>query len=476
MKYSSVLYSDIDLSNRIDAEYFQAQFLQIEEELIKKNGQQLKNFCSITGSAFYPPAAHLYEVGELPFIRCVDCISYPMITTRQHNSFEKIPISFANNHSNIKRLDRGEIVITKVGSPCYASIIHDISDVALSRTVLGLKKINNINPYYLTAFLRSKYGFNQLIRERELTIQFQLTLDRVGNILIFIPSNTMLEKSVENCLLLYEQINNQSNALFNKSVDIMLTELGMTNWHPYHQLTFVKNWSEVKKTSRLDADYFQPRYEDIIKAINNYSGGSSLLENLVNIKKCTEVGSEEYLDEGVPFTRVSNLTFFDITEEKYISEELYQELKQHQPKKGEILLSKDATPGIAHYLGDTPKKMIPSGGILRLKRKTNKVNDEYLTLALNSLLVKQQINRDAGGSVILHWRPDQVKKTLIPILPQSMQVQIKNTFNEALALHKQAKQLLKCAKNTVEIAIEQDEQTALDWLNSQIQAIGANDA
>ena len=148
MQYSIVDYSEIDLGNRIDAEYFQPTYLHIEEELIQSDAIPLREFCSITGSAFYPAATHLYEIGDLPFMRCVDCISYPVITTRQDQRFEKIPIDFANDHKNIKRLSKGEIVITKVGSPCYASIIHDINDVALSRTVLGLKSIKNIDSYY----------------------------------------------------------------------------------------------------------------------------------------------------------------------------------------------------------------------------------------------------------------------------------------------------------------------------------------
>ena len=159
MQYSIVDFQELDLRNRIDAEYFQHDYLNVEKSLLEKNAVPLSQFCSIVGSAFYPAAVHLYEIGNLPFIRCVDCISYPVITTRQQASFENIPIEFADEYRNIKRLARGEIVITKVGTPCYASIIHDLDDVALSRTVLGLKSITDIDPYYLTAFLRSKYGF-----------------------------------------------------------------------------------------------------------------------------------------------------------------------------------------------------------------------------------------------------------------------------------------------------------------------------
>jgi restriction endonuclease S subunit len=468
MQYSVVNFTAVDLGNRIDAEYFQPTYLHIENKLIEKHATPLRGFCYITGSAFYPAATHLYETGDIAFIRCVDCISYPIITSRQDELFEKIPQAFADKHQNIKRLTKGEIVITKVGTPCYASIIHDINDVALSRTVLGLKHIKIINPYYLVAFLRSKYGFLQLFRERELTIQFQLTLDRVGNVLVFKPDSKFLEQSIADCFLFHEELKRKSENLLNEAESLVLAELGLSNWQPKHCPSFVKYYSETDKAGRIDAEYFQPKYDEIVKAIKDYSGGWNSLGNLVSMKKCVEVGSEAYIDEGdVPFIRVSNLSPFELTEEKYISSELYAELSQHQPQKGEILFSKDATPGIAYHLKEKPKKMIPSGGILRLKLKTKRVNEDYLTLVLNSLIVKEQINRDVGGSVILHWRPEQIRETLIPILPENKQSQIQQKITESFNLRKQSKHLLECAKRAVEMAIEQSEDEAIKWLQEQ---------
>jgi len=470
MQYSIVNYRDIDLGNRIDAEYFQPTYLNIEDKLLFKKSKSLRKYCKdITGSAFYPAATHLYEIGDLPFIRCVDCISFPTITRRQDSSFEKIPMFFANEHKNIKRLSKGDIVITKVGTPCFASIIHNIDDVALSRTVLGLKGIHDIDPYYLTIFLRSKYGFFQLYRERELTIQYQLTLERVGNILIYKPENELLECKIADSLRIYEEIIDKSEKLYLQAQSLLLSELGLLDWKPKHQLTFIRNFSETQQAKRIDAEYFQPKYNEIVEAIKKYSGGWDTLGNLVHeVKKCVEVGSDEYLSEGIPFIRVSNLSPFEITEEKYISEELYQSLLEHQPQKGEILLSKDATPGIAYYINEEPKKMIPSGGILRLKKIDMRINEESLTTILNSPIVQEQIKRDVGGSVILHWRPDQVKNTLIPILKDHIQDEIKQKITESFNLRKQSKHLLESAKKAVEIAIEEDEDTALDWLDKEV--------
>lgn len=472
VQYSIMKYSEVDVGNRIDAEYFQLPSLHMEEELLKHNVEPLRNFCSITGSAFYPAATHLYERGDLPFIRCVDCISYPAITTRQNHLFEKIPVDFANAHKNIQRLSSGEIVITKVGTPCYASIIQDIDDVALSRTVVGLKSINNINPYYLVTFLRSKYGFLQLLRERELTIQFQLTLERVGNVLIFKPTDKELESVVVNGFHLYEQTRKASELLFDEAQTIILSELGLTEWEPKHRSTFIKKYSDTQRARRIDAEYYQPKYEEIIKAIRSCAGGWDTLGNLVTVKKGVEVGSGEYLAEGIPFVRVSNVSPFEITEEKYISAKLYAELgPSYQPSEGEILFSKDATPGIAYYLNTQPQKMIPSGGILRLQNRTDKVNNEYLALVLNSILTKEQINRDVGGSIILHWRPDQVKETAIPLLPAKRQAQVQQTIIESFNLRNQSERLLECAKRAVEMAIEQGEKKAIEWLDKQTRAM-----
>ena len=88
---------------------------------------------------------------------------------------------------------------------------------------------------------------------------------------------------------------------------------------------------------------------------------------------------------------------------------------------------------------------------------------------LNSILTQEQVNRDVGGSVILHWRPDQVAGTIIPILHQDKQTEIEQKVLESFNLRQRAKHLLEHAKCAVEIAIEQDEQTAIDWLDSASQ-------
>ena len=262
LEVSEVRLSEINLGDRIDADYFTKANLQIDKRLKALHTSELRSFADFVASAFYPAATQLYSIGDTPFIRCVDCIDFPLITKIQDESFEKIPMSFVSENDGINLLNQNDIVITKVGSPCYASIIYEHDVVALSRTVMGLKNVRDINPFYLLIFLRSKYGFLQLLRARELTIQYQLTLERVKRILVFIP-DTNFQHSIE--IIVKDSIDKlkQSQSLYSEAEEILLTELGLKNWQPGSKAVNIKTLKEsFLRTGRLDAEYYQPKYDE----------------------------------------------------------------------------------------------------------------------------------------------------------------------------------------------------------------------
>ena len=66
---------------------------------------------------------------------------------------------------------------------------------------------------------------------------------------------------------------------------------------------------------------------------------------------------------------------------------------------------------------------------------------------------------------------DDILNLPIPILPKEKQAQIQQKVIESFDLRKKSKHLLECAKRAVEIAIEQDEQKAIDWLEDKLDQI-----
>ena len=214
----------------------------------------------------------------------------------------------------------------------------------------------------------------------------------------------------------------------------------------------------------MDSEYYQPKYNQIVKSIKKIDYDS--LKNIVNIKKSIEPGSNTYQDEGIPFIRVSNLTKFELSKPTiHLSENLFNKeaLEKLQPKRNTILLSKDGTVGIAYNIKEDTN-IITSGAILHLTIKKDNVLPQYLTLVLNSFIVKMQSERDAGGSIIKHWKPSEIGEVLIPIIDNKVQTQIEEKIKESFRLKEDSKQLLEVAKRAVEIAIEDGEEVSINLI------------
>lgn len=214
----------------------------------------------------------------------------------------------------------------------------------------------------------------------------------------------------------------------------------------------VKNYSEsFGDSGRLDAEYYQPKYDEILGKVKRFENDN--LGNLVDIFKSIEPGSEAYQDEGIPFVRVSNLNKFEISNpEIKLDPEKFRHIKK--PKKDDILLTKDGSVGTA-YKCQKDEKFITSGAILHLTLKdTKEVLPDYLALVLNSKVVQLQAERDAGGSIIQHWKPSEIQAVQIPLLPPETQNLISEKIQTSFRLRAESQELLERTKREVEEEIE----------------------
>ena len=246
-----------------------------------------------------------------------------------------------------------------------------------------------------------------------------------------------------------------SELLYSQAENLLMEKVGLKDFESDNELINVVNFSVVKLANRIDAEFFQPKYNKLMSKLRTQK--SKLLGDLVTIKRGVEPGSETYKEKGKFFIRVSSLSKFGIhkADQKFLGDDLYQKLKKDfEPQLGDILLTKDATPGIAYVLKEPIEGLI-SGGVLRLKPKENEnIEPEYVTLCMNSLIGQMQAERDAGGSIIVHWKPEEIKKVVIPILPNTIQQRIADLVRKSHEAKKKSMELLDEAKRKVEEMIE----------------------
>lgn len=470
MQYSIVKYKKVkeeSHSFRIDADFFRADYLNIQNKLKSKPFKKLIEYkVKIKHPA---EIKREYKENGILFLRAqnvrplqIDTESNPVYISKEDASKLK------NN-----LISKKDILLTRTGANFGQCSIFLDNQQAIASSHTFIIKSGELNPFFLSVFFNTYFGRKLIDKGMYGGLQPEVAPFFLYQIPL--PVFKVIPNLIEKIYEISQQYIETSKSLYSQAEELLLSELGLLDWKPKHSLAFFKNFSDTQKAERIDAEYFQPKYEEIIEAVKKYKGGFDELGKLVKIEKSIEPGSEAYQEEGVPFIRVSNLSKFELStnNQQFISEKLYEKLKSHQPKKGEILLSKDATPGIAYYLNEVHTKMIVSGGILKLKIDSQQILPEYLTLVLNSIIVQKQIERDAGGSIINHWRPDQVKATLIPILKkEDRQKEIKELIEKSFNNRNLSKSLLEIAKRGVEIAIEKDEVSSENWINSELKILG----
>ena len=225
----------------------------------------------------------------------------------------------------------------------------------------------------------------------------------------------------------------------------------MKDWQPKNENVSIKHFSDFAQTGRLDAEYYQPKYDEMFSRLSKFN--CQTISEIAKIKKSIEPGSDAYQETGVPFLRVSNLTKFGLSEpDIHLSPKDY-DVENLKPRKDTILLSKDGSVGIAYKVSED-MNCITSGALLHLSVFNKDYLPDYLTLALNSIIVKLQAERDASGAIIQHWKPSEIEQVIIPKLPMPIQQTISAKIRQSFALKAESKRLLEEAKTMVEKEIE----------------------
>lgn len=456
---------NLENSFTFGAEYYGKVYVSTTNTIKKLNHMTLRSISKIItdgdhGSPDYQDSGILYLLSESVQEGYIDTSKCRFITQKKNAELKR------------SELHPRDIVVTKTGvyfgksavippNICKANMIAHVGKIELK---------GGYNPYYVSTFLNSKYGYYQMRRRGIKATRPEIKLVEFPEIMIPIFSNAFdrnIESTIENAI-----------RILSVSVDMMRgCETNLLNTVGFKADTSSCSGYSIRlfgesfcNSGRLDAEYYQPKYDALFETLSRFKcaklGGAN---GLVNITKSIEPGSEAYVEEGIPFVRVSDVSRFELSEpEIKLRSDILPNPEVLFPQKDTILLSKDGSVGIA-YKVETPMSVITSGALLHLKiRDKSTILPDYLTLVLNSPIVQLQAERDSNGAIIQHWKPSEIENVIIPILEMDLQKEIAAKVQESFALRKQSRQLLEYAKQAVEMAIEQGEGVALKWLKGKI--------
>ena len=416
-RISIVKLSEIEGVKRFDAYRYRTSFLKLEKDLkkitiISKLGHLVAEPVS---TGYTPRARDIYQDDiRIHFLRTdnlregvidfenSDFLPARSLSESDYLKFKNVTVTISGAHYDV--IGRAAIFLDY-----YPQSVTD-RNIAVIRTDENL-----LNPFYLTIFLNSKYGKEQLWMLCRQTEQFNLSCREVEELLIPLfdaDFQQEIETLAKNSFDLIEK----AKFLYSQAENLLLEKLGLKDFQAKYELSYTANLSKAFGVHRIDAEYFQTTYDSFMGCLKEYS-------KIVKIK-------EFILD--------------------------FQKLKAlYEPKVGDFLLTKDVIPGIA-YVVKEPVEGITAGSVFILKIDENKINKEYLALCINSIIGKLQMKREGGGSAIIHWRPEQIKNLQIPILYRKVQQEISSLIKQSHETKRRARELWEEAKRKVEKAIENE--------------------
>lgn len=464
LECSEINRSELERTLRIDSEFYSKSAIKVSDMLQSRSHDLLTTFVNVSDGNHMGISDCFIDEG-VPYYRGQDAGAFFIENSNPICIDEK---TFELPVMKRSHLKKGDVILSIVGTIGSLSLVYSDKSATCSCKLAILRPKEGKNAELLATFLRGKYGQAQITRFTRGAVQKGLILEDMDQLVVPVFGDGIVE-AIRNAIQSAYQIQEKANNCYREAQRTLVNSVGSISV-PAESVSVRNISTSFYTTGRLDAEYYQPKYDALFTALSTIKtkklGGA---HGIVNIEKSIEPGSGVYVEDGIPFVRVSDVSKFEISEpEVKLRNDILPNPEVLFPQKDTILLSKDGSVGIA-YKTESTMPVITSGALLHLTvRNKAEVLPDYLTLVLNSPIVQLQAERDSNGAIIQHWKPSEIENVIIPVLDMDIQKEIATKVQESFALRKQSKQLLEYAKQAVEMAIEQGEDVAMEWLKDKV--------
>src|SRR3989338_5378719 len=269
--YSIVQKSQLEGAKRLDAEYYQPEYLQIRDLVSKRN----LNAKSLAGLI-----SRQVVTGSTPKIRepkgdDTDIYFIKTDTVRDGQVvFEEADRLPAKQNIQNSAPKGGDVLVTIIGATFdivgrSAMVFPHYPKMNINQNVALIRPAEQILPGYLEAFLRGKYGREQLWQQSRQTEQVNLNCREIENILVPVPVLTF-QREVERSVKESHDRIGQSITIYNAAESLLLQELGLKDFKADEHFYSVVNFSYFRTVNRMDAEYYQPKYGKLESKIKKY--------------------------------------------------------------------------------------------------------------------------------------------------------------------------------------------------------------
>lgn len=446
--------------SRIDPEFFQEYYIELDKTIRSKNHDNLGEIAFVTdgehGNAKTTPTGYSKYYGARNVLSGILNDNGVEFITKEH-------------HKRLKKtaLKPRDVLISCVGANIgHSAIVPD--DIGIGNIVRNVALIRSNDLYeneYLHAYLLCKYGKSLYVRMNTGNAQPLVSLDYIGTVPVF-KSSKDFQNNIKSLVNLSLEKFNNSKIKYRHAVTLLHENLGLNDFTPSKEPINIKKFNDSFASSgRLDAEYYQLKYEDYLELINSYSSGLELLGKVCKIKDTNfnpKVNLEYKYIELADIGKSGEIT--SCTHD--FGSELPTRARRKVNTNDVIVSSIEGSLGSCGLVTKEYDNGICSTGFYVIK--SDKLNPETLLVLFKSEPIQALLKKGCSGTILTAISKTELERIPIPLIDTETQNKIKEQINKSFELRNQSEHLLEVAKTAVEMAIEVSEENAISFINNQL--------
>jgi restriction endonuclease S subunit len=312
-------------------------------------------------------------------------------------------------------------------------------------------------------YLKTRYAQNQIQKFRRGAAQTGFLLEDTDQIIMPELSNDFC-KIIENTISKMNNTLQKATTAYTTAKNTLLSALGMTNFTPSTEPVAVKSFSESFGVSgRLDAEYYQRKYEETENTLNTTNTVNSLCK--VHESTFTPHNNDYKYIELADIGSTGNITGCTIAP--------FNELPSRARrlvKRGQVIVSSvEGSLSSCALVTSEYDGAICSTGFYVVD--SNMINPETLLILFKLAPIQALLKQRCSGTILTAISKTALEEMPFPEIDSGVQQQIAVDVQSSFELRRQSEQLLEAAKRAVEIAIEDSEDAAMAWLAKQVEEV-----
>lgn len=359
------------------------------------------------------------------------------------------------DRAGLKTFSAGTVMFARVGE--IGAGVNLYERATISPNIIAAELRDSVDPYFVGVFANTRFGLSQLEAGMKVVAQPTISTDSIRALRIPPLRNGFQKKIAE----IFEQAvvaQDQGCQSFIAAENTLLRALGLENWQAPEPLSYIRNNRDALAAGRLDAEYFTPR----VHALMTLLGRDGLMISDVAPARHEKFKADKaghtfhYIEIGDVRSDGS------VESAEHATVEAPSRATQHA-RSGDVLTSTVRPIRRLSALVDAAQDgAVCSSGFLVLEPQG--ISGSTLLTYLRLPLVCELMNLHTSASLYPAISEKDLLALPIPHIGTDVQQEVDKSFTAARRAKQRATQLLDAAKRAVEIAIEESEAAALDYL------------